>query len=143
MYLISEGFVAGIIIGNKGEREAMSNTTKDYVNKFWELIDEMLNALLFLLIGFEMIILSFDSRIIQIGLVAIIVSLAGRYIEGVFSYLHFLCRSKKTFERNMCPYFNLGRTPGEAFQWLPCVVIAEGWNLRSHSGFDNLYRCCI
>ena len=49
--------VAGIIIGNKGTREAMSDTTKDYVNKFWELIDEILNALLFLLIGFEMIIL--------------------------------------------------------------------------------------
>ena len=40
--------VAGIIIGNKGTREAMSDTTKDYVNKFWELIDEILNALLFL-----------------------------------------------------------------------------------------------
>jgi monovalent cation:H+ antiporter, CPA1 family len=53
---------AGIIIGNKGKRDAMSDLTKDYVNKFRELIDEILNALLFLLIGFEMIILSFDQR---------------------------------------------------------------------------------
>jgi monovalent cation:H+ antiporter, CPA1 family len=55
---------AGIIIGNKGKRDAMSDLTKDYVNRFWELIDEILNALLFLLIGFEMIILSFDQRTI-------------------------------------------------------------------------------
>ena len=102
--------VAGIIIGNKGEREAMSETTKDYLNKFWELIDEMLNALLFLLIGFEMIILSFDSRVILIGLMAIVVSLTGRYIS-VFIPTLFMS-FKKTFERHMCPILTWGGLRG-------------------------------
>ena len=102
--------VAGIIIGNKGTREAMSDTTKDYVNKFWELIDEILNALLFLLIGFEMIILSFDNRVMLIGLMAIIVSLTGRYIS-VFIPTLFMSY-KKTFDRTMLPILTWGGLRG-------------------------------
>jgi CPA1 family monovalent cation:H+ antiporter len=59
----------------------MSDRTKDYLNKFWELIDEILNALLFLLIGFEMIVLSFDLNFIGIGLCAIVVVLLARLIS--------------------------------------------------------------
>lgn len=73
--------VGGIIIGNKGQREAMSDQTKDYLNKFWELIDEILNALLFLLVGFEMVLLSFDMNYIGIGLCAIFVVLIGRFLS--------------------------------------------------------------
>ena len=102
--------VAGIIIGNKGTREGMSDTTKDYVNKFWELIDEMLNALLFLLIGFEMIILSFDKKVILIGLIAVIVSLTGRYIS-VFIPTLFMSY-KKTFDRTMLPILTWGGLRG-------------------------------
>lgn len=102
--------VAGIIIGNKGTRLAMSETTKDYVNKFWEMIDEMLNALLFLLIGFEMIILSFDNKVILIGLIAIIVSLTGRYIS-VFIPTLFMSY-KKTFDRTMLPILTWGGLRG-------------------------------
>ena len=102
--------VAGIIIGNKGKREAMSDTTKDYIYKFWELIDEMLNALLFLLIGFEMIILHFDSRVIRIGLIAIIVSLTGRYISVFIPTLFMSYR--KTFERYMLPILTWGGLRG-------------------------------
>jgi len=65
-YLIARGMhisgpltmvAAGIVIGNYGKRTAMSTTTKDYLNKFWELIDEILNAILFLFIGFELLII--------------------------------------------------------------------------------------
>ncbi len=42
--------VAGLFIGNQGVAHAMSDTTKDYLLKFWSLIDEILNAVLFLLI---------------------------------------------------------------------------------------------
>ncbi|WP_410966609.1 cation:proton antiporter, partial [Salmonella sp. SAL4451] len=45
--------VAGLIIGNHGRHYAMSDETRRYVDKFWELIDEILNALLFALIGLE------------------------------------------------------------------------------------------
>jgi CPA1 family monovalent cation:H+ antiporter len=49
--------VAGIVIGNKGRESGISDLTQQYLNKFWELIDEILNALLFMLLGFEMLVL--------------------------------------------------------------------------------------
>jgi monovalent cation:H+ antiporter, CPA1 family len=46
---------AGLLIGNQGRALAMSDTTRDHLDKFWELIDEILNAVLFLLIGLEVV----------------------------------------------------------------------------------------
>ncbi len=45
--------VEGIVTGNKSLEEGASDITRDYINKFWEMLDEVLNAILFLLIGFE------------------------------------------------------------------------------------------
>jgi CPA1 family monovalent cation:H+ antiporter len=72
---------AGIVIGNYGKRTAMSATTKDYLNKFWELIDEILNAILFLFIGFELLIIKNISTFWQIGLSAILIVLFARFIS--------------------------------------------------------------
>jgi len=49
--------VAGLLIGNQGMTYAMSDVTRDYVIRFWEVVDELLNSVLFLLIGLEMIVL--------------------------------------------------------------------------------------
>lgn len=102
--------VAGIIIGNKGSREAMSDTTRDYINKFWELVDEILNALLFLLIGFEMMLLSFNLKIALIGLIAIVIVLAGRWISVFLPTL--ILSFRKTFERNMMRILTWGGLRG-------------------------------
>lgn len=51
--------VAGLIIGNYGRHHAMSEETRRYIDKFWELIDEILNMLLFALIGLELLLLPF------------------------------------------------------------------------------------
>jgi monovalent cation:H+ antiporter, CPA1 family len=102
--------VAGIIIGNKGSREAMSDKTRDYINKFWELIDEILNALLFLLIGFEMIVLSFSIKITFIGIAAILIVLAGRWISVFLPTL--ILSFRKTFERNMMRILTWGGLRG-------------------------------
>lgn len=72
---------AGILIGNKGKRLAMSSTTIDYVDKFWELIDETLNAILFVLIGLELLIVNFIPTYILIGIIAIFIVLSTRYIS--------------------------------------------------------------
>lgn len=101
--------VAGIITGNKGE-EAMSDVTRDYVDKFWELIDEILNAILFLLIGFEVLILSFQSKIILIGVIAICIVLLARLIS-VFIPTLFL-QFRRSFERNMVPILTWGGLRG-------------------------------
>jgi len=72
---------AGIIIGNHGKKYAMSNTTIEYIDKFWELIDETLNAILFVLIGLELLIIHFIPVYIIIGSITIIIVLLTRYIS--------------------------------------------------------------
>lgn len=71
---------AGLIVGNDTIRgTAMSEITESYVDKFWELIDILLNALLFVLIGMEMLVLVVEGKYIVAGLIAIPIVLACRY----------------------------------------------------------------
>lgn len=71
---------AGLIVGNDTIRgTAMSEITESYVDKFWELIDILLNALLFVLIGMEMLVLVVEGKYIIAGLIAIPIVLACRY----------------------------------------------------------------
>lgn len=72
--------VAGLFIGNHGRRFAMSSTTCEHLDTFWELLDEILNAVLFVLIGLEVLALSFDLSYLIAGLVAIPVVLLARLI---------------------------------------------------------------
>ena len=73
---------AGLFVGNDTVRDsAMSETTERYVDKFWELIDILLNAILFVLIGMEMLVLVIDGNYIIAGLIAIPVVLACRYLS--------------------------------------------------------------
>lgn len=70
--------VAGLLIGNQGRRLAMSETTRDHLFKFWSLIDEVLNSVLFLIIGFEVLALGFTLGMAAAVLLAIPVVLAAR-----------------------------------------------------------------
>lgn len=73
---------AGLVVGNDTVRDsAMSETTETYVDKFWELLDILLNTLLFVLIGMEMLVLSFKMEYIIAGLLAIPLVLACRYLS--------------------------------------------------------------
>lgn len=72
--------VAGLMIGNHGREEAMSERTRLQVDTFWELIDEILNALLFLLIGLEVFVLDFSTPVLVAGLVLIPITLLARFI---------------------------------------------------------------
>ncbi|MCB1182906.1 sodium:proton antiporter [bacterium] len=73
--------VAGILIGNRGRAFAMSEEVADYLEKFWELLDEILNALLFMLIGIEVLVISFTGRSILAGLVVILIVLVSRFVS--------------------------------------------------------------
>ncbi len=73
--------VAGIITGNRGRRYAMSDTTQSYVDKFWEMTDEILNALLFMLIGFEFLVIDLKPFYLLIGLFGIVVILFARFVS--------------------------------------------------------------
>lgn len=73
---------AGLIVGNDTIRgSAMSEITESYVDKFWELIDILLNTLLFVLIGMEMLVLAMDGQYIVAGLLAIPIVLACRFVS--------------------------------------------------------------
>ena len=72
--------IAGLLMGNHGTRLAMSDKTQQHVETFWNLLDEIFNAALFLLIGFEVIALSFTAPEVLGMLVAIPIALAARFI---------------------------------------------------------------
>jgi CPA1 family monovalent cation:H+ antiporter len=71
--------VAGLLIGNQGRAFAMSEITREHLDDFWELVDEILNALLFMLIGLEMLIMPFTGALFIAGLLAILISLFSRW----------------------------------------------------------------
>ena len=74
--------VAGLIVGNDTVRDnAMSNTTELFVDKFWELVDMLLNALLFVLIGLELLIIHFQMNHLFAGLVCIFLVLLARFLS--------------------------------------------------------------
>lgn len=73
--------VAGLFIGNHGRRFAMSETTRRNLDAFWELIDEILNALLFVLIGLEILVLAFSRSLLLAGVVAIPAILFARWVS--------------------------------------------------------------
>ncbi|MFA5964806.1 MAG: sodium:proton antiporter [Sphingomonas sp.] len=73
--------VAGLLIGNHAVRTAMSETTRTYLLGFWSLIDDILNAVLFVLIGLEVVTVPADSRLLLLGLAAIPLVLLARSIS--------------------------------------------------------------
>ncbi len=73
---------AGLLIGNDRMRDsAMSEVTERYVDKFWELIDILLNAILFVLIGMEMLVLTYEGEYILAGILAIPIVVICRYLS--------------------------------------------------------------
>ncbi len=72
--------VAGLLIGNHGRMLAMSDEVRDHLDKFWELVDEILNAVLFVLIGLEVLILTFNRAYILAGIILIPLLLAVRFV---------------------------------------------------------------
>jgi CPA1 family monovalent cation:H+ antiporter len=73
--------VAGLLIGNPGRKLAMSDEVIEHMDPFWELIDEFLNAVLFVMIGLEVMILDFDGRFLIAGLVAIPLVMGARWVS--------------------------------------------------------------
>jgi monovalent cation:H+ antiporter, CPA1 family len=89
--------VAGIITGNKTRHEALSDTSRDYLGKFWELIDEILNAILFMLVGLEMLVIKINGTLLLIGIIGIFISSFARWVSVLapISLLRFRMRFEK------------------------------------------------
>lgn len=90
--------IAGIILGTKGKNEGLSDISRDYLGKFWDLLDEIFNAVLFLLIGLEMLVIKINSTIMLIGAIMIILVLFARFIAVSFPVMFLRLWIK--FEKN-------------------------------------------
>jgi CPA1 family monovalent cation:H+ antiporter len=73
--------VAGLLIGNHGRAFAMSQITRKHLDDFWELVDEILNALLFMLIGMEVLVMPFTRSLLIAGLLAVFIALFARWMS--------------------------------------------------------------
>jgi len=73
--------IAGLFIGNHGRSYAMSDNTRENIDKFWELVDEILNAVLFVLIGLEVFLVQFSKNLIFAGLSMIVVAVVARFVS--------------------------------------------------------------
>ena len=82
---------AGLLIGDRGPRYAMSDRTQTYVFALWTLIDEILNSVLFLLIGLEVLVLRFEASSLLLAVAAIPIALLARLLAVTAPPLVFAC----------------------------------------------------
>lgn len=101
--------IAGIITGNKSVN-VVSDKTRDYIGKFWELIDAVMNSILFLLIGFEMLIIPFNMTLFILGCIGIVVILFARNISVRLPIL--VLNKRKPFENNAISILTWGALRG-------------------------------
>jgi len=101
---------AGIVTGNTGSGHAMSVTTKEYLDKFWELVDEIMNAVLFLLIGLQVLVIPTGITLILTGIATIVIVLLARWVSVALPVL--IMRHKIRFEKNAIAILTWGGLRG-------------------------------
>lgn len=101
---------AGLLIGDVGTRYGMSEETRKYVDAFWKLIDEVLNAVLFLMIGFEVFAVAFNMDTIAAGVAAIALALFGRLVAVAVPVI--ILRPFRSFSRGVIPIMTWGGLKG-------------------------------
>ena len=109
--------VAGLFIGNHGRAFAMSETTRTNLDTFWELIDEILNAVLFVIIGLEVLAIPLDNTYVIIALAAILIVFVARYFSVVS--IIFPMKIRRTFDQGVI------------------AVMTEGFPLHLHYHFPQ------
>ncbi len=102
--------IAGLFIGNTGVRFGMSETTRQHVDAFWRLVDEILNAVLFLLIGLEVFALALRMDWLQLGLVMIPLVIAARFVAVLTTVS--LLRFRREFTEGAVPIMTWGGLRG-------------------------------
>ncbi len=101
---------AGLLIGDVGSKYGMSEETRRYVDAFWKMIDEILNAILFLMIGFEVFAVAFDTTSIIAGLMAIVLALIARLTAVAIPVL--MLRPFRNFSKGTIPIMTWGGLKG-------------------------------
>ncbi len=101
---------AGLLIGDIGAKQGMSAETRSYVDAFWKLIDEILNAVLFLMIGVEVFAVTFSTDFVTAGLMSIVLALIARL--AAVSVPVMLLKPFRDFSRGTIPIMTWGGLKG-------------------------------
>ncbi|MDP5084828.1 MAG: sodium:proton antiporter [Yoonia sp.] len=101
---------AGLLIGDVGTKYGMSEETRKYVDAFWKLIDEILNAVLFLLIGVEVFAVAFNFEYLTAGVAAIALALLARLAAVAVPIL--ILRPFRDFSTGVIPIMTWGGLKG-------------------------------
>ncbi len=102
--------VAGLLIGNQGRSFAMSKTTTEHLDLFWEFVDEGLNAVLFVAIGMELLVLTFTASYLAAGVLAVVIVLVARLVSVGLPV--WLLRRSERFDPSMVPILVWGGLRG-------------------------------
>ncbi len=102
--------VAGLFIGNHGRRRAMSKKTRQHLDTFWELVDGILNAVLFVLIGLEILVFAFTQQYLLAGLLMLPIVLFARFTSVGATVT--LMRLRRTFTPNAVKVLTWGGLRG-------------------------------
>ncbi|MBR9841835.1 MAG: sodium:proton antiporter [Rhodobacteraceae bacterium] len=101
---------AGLLIGDIGAKHGMSAQTREYVDAFWKMIDEILNAVLFLLIGLEVFAVAFDGSYLVAGVMAIALALVARLAAVAVPVLTL--KPFREFSKGVVPIMTWGGLKG-------------------------------
>jgi monovalent cation:H+ antiporter, CPA1 family len=123
--------VAGLLIGNQGRSFAMSKTTTDHLDLFWELVDEGLNAVLFVAIGMELLVLTFTASYLAAGVLAVVIVLVARLVSVGLPV--WLLRRLERFDPSMVPILVWGGLRGG-------ISVALALSLPAEAAGDSVPR---
>ncbi|MDJ0639320.1 MAG: sodium:proton antiporter [Paracoccaceae bacterium] len=123
---------AGLLIGDVGTAHGMTEETRKYVDAFWKLIDEILNAVLFLLIGIEVLAVTFSTDSATAGIAAIVLALAARFAAVALPIA--ILKPFRTFSPGVIPMMTWGGLKGgisvalalslPESEWKPLILTA-------------------
>ena len=118
--------VAGLFIGHVGLKRGMSAITRDYINAFWKLIDEMLNAILFLLIGIKVLSIAFSADVIFIGILTILLCTFARLTSVLLTVS--ILKPFREFSKGVVPIMTWGGLKGGISIALALSLPENEWN---------------
>ena len=118
--------IAGLFIGHVGLKRGMSAITRDYINAFWKLIDEMLNAILFLLIGIKVLSIAFSADVIFIGILTIILCTFARLASVLITVS--ILKPFREFSKGVVPIMTWGGLKGGISIALALSLPDNEWN---------------
>jgi len=125
--------IIGLYVGWQNENKSFSATTSTALNNFWELVDDILNAFMFVLIGLEMLTIPFTKTIVAMGLISVAIVFASRYfsiyLANLILFKLFIARVQSPYSLKECFIMSWGGLRGGISLALAWSVVRLSPNL--------------